>query len=111
MKEQYNQLTISKLPNDVIAVFATIRKYTAEFTNKVAIGAHKQNFERIMELVKLKFPKAIKGKERAKPEMTKKQLIEAKIKGFITAAKFVKGKQKTTLEAKIKGFETALGFA
>ncbi len=109
MKEQYESIIVSKLPNDIIAVFARIRKDTANWTNKAFKNAHKQNFERLMELVKLKFSSAIKTANKV-VENTKKQLLESKIKGFKTALKFAKGEQKNKLEAKIKGFEAALKF-
>ena len=109
MKEYYNQLVINQLPNDIIAVFAQIRKETADFKNKVMVQAHKKNFNRLMELVKLKFSKAIKIKE-VIVEKSKKQLLESKITGFKVAMKFAKEEQKSKLKAKIKGFETALKF-
>ena len=112
MKEQYNQLIITELPNDVISVFAEIRTLTKNFTNSAIVKAHTKNFNRLFELVKLKFVKAIK---KAKPEAgtkSKKQKLEGKIKAFNLLLKLAKTEdKKAALERKIKAFELLLKLA
>ena len=109
MKEQYNQLIITELPNDIIKVFSEIRTLTKNFSNSVIVKAHMKNFNRLFELVKLKFATAIKNTKPEAGEKDKKQKIEAKIKAFNLLAKIaVTPKKKAAIEKKIKAFELLL---
>ena len=61
MKTDYKNINTTSLPHDVAEVFSIIKTDTENFTNELAIKAHSENLDKLMELINDKFPEAVKN--------------------------------------------------
>jgi len=68
MKEKFKNIKILVLPADVKEVFALIEEETNGFTDKAAIAANQENFDKAYALVKEKFPEALRDYKEIKKE-------------------------------------------
>lgn len=109
----YKNINTASLPQDVAEVFNIIKTDTENFTNDLAIKAHSENLDKLMELINDKFTEAVKNPKLIVEQSTpNNKTILKKLKNKNSHfKKMVDKMQKTDFEAEIEGLKILMDIA